>query len=63
LDGSIRYITTLYLPDSTATFVADGGTLVEVDRDDHGMNLVPVVPIVNRPQLRAPLGAPASWPT
>lgn len=56
LDGTVRYFTTLYLPDSTATFVADGGTLVEVARDDHELGEVLVVPIVNRPQLWAPLG-------
>jgi hypothetical protein len=56
LDETIRYFTTLYLPDYTVTYASDGGGLVEIDRDDHFLGEVPVVPIVNRPQLWAPLG-------
>ncbi|WP_134663986.1 phage portal protein [Amycolatopsis sp. CFH S0078] len=57
-DGEIRYFITLYLPDYTVTFVVsrDSGGYIEVSRDDHGLGEVLVVPIVNRPQLWAPLG-------
>jgi hypothetical protein len=55
-DRTIRHYTTLYLPDYTVFYVADGGSMVEIGRDDHGLGTVPVVPIVNRPQLWAPLG-------
>ena len=50
---------TLYLPDSTRWFVKDVGKWVE-DKDNepdlHGLGVVPVVPIVNRPRLRRPGG-------
>lgn len=47
---------TLYLPNETSFWVrGEAGTWV-IDRqhpaDEHGMGLVPVVPIVNRPRLR-----------
>ena len=42
---------TLYLPNSTVWFAWEGGWR-EVDRDDHGLGEVPVVPIVNRGRLR-----------
>ncbi|WP_395475233.1 phage portal protein [Saccharopolyspora spinosa] len=57
-DGEVRHFITLYLPDYTVTFVVsrDSGGYIEVSRDDHGLSEVLVVPIVNRPQLWAPLG-------
>lgn len=41
---------TLYLPDATVWLSWDGsmGRWVDVDRDDHRMGVVPVVPVVNR---------------
>lgn len=45
-----RYAT-LYLPNSTVWYDWDGGWKV-VDRDDHNLGRVPVVPIVNRARLR-----------
>ncbi|GAB3459198.1 phage portal protein [Actinophytocola sediminis] len=56
LDDTIRYFQTLYLPDVTVTYAADGTGWREITRDEHGLGEVPVVPIVNRPQLWAPLG-------
>jgi hypothetical protein len=57
-DDQVRYFITLYRPDYTVTFVVspERGGYVEVSRDDHGLGEVLVVPIVNRPQLWAPLG-------
>ncbi|MGI8312739.1 phage portal protein [Saccharopolyspora hattusasensis] len=57
-DGEIRHFIKLYLPDCTVTFVVSRGSgcYIEVSRDDHGLGEVLVVPIVNRPQLWAPLG-------
>ncbi|OXM53762.1 MULTISPECIES: phage portal protein [Amycolatopsis] len=57
-DGALRWYVTLYRPDYTVTFVAapEAGGYVEVSRDDHLLGEVLVVPIVNRPQLWAPLG-------
>lgn len=47
--GGPRYVT-LYLPDVTVWAQADqpNGTWVEVDRDEHGMGVVPVVMHLNR---------------
>lgn len=47
---------TLYLPDSTVFFEKDGTDWNEVDRDDHGLGAVPVVPILNRGRRRKPFG-------
>jgi hypothetical protein len=55
---------TLYLPDRTATYFRDtaavrtsaGAGWSEVDVDEHRMGRVPVVPLVNRPRVLAPLG-------
>ncbi|MFE0021916.1 phage portal protein [Amycolatopsis sp. NPDC059021] len=54
----VRHFLTLYLPDYTVTFVVspERGGYVELSRDDHRLGEVLVVPIVNRPQLWAPLG-------
>jgi hypothetical protein len=46
-----RYAT-LYLPDRTSYYEWQGGWK-EVDRDEHGLGEVPVVPLLNRPRLRA----------
>lgn len=56
LDDTVRYYQTLYLPDVTTTFAADGTGWREVTRDEHNLGEVPVVPVVNRPQLWSPLG-------
>lgn len=57
LDGTIgRQYATLYLPDATHWYELDGPGWQEVDRDEHGMGVVPVVPLVNRPRLLEPLG-------
>jgi len=46
-----RYAT-LYLPDATVWFEWAGGWQV-IDRDDHKLGVVPVVPLVNRRRLRS----------
>lgn len=48
---SNRYAT-LYLPQRTVWYEWSG-SWQEVDRDEHGLGEVPVVPLVNRPRLRA----------
>lgn len=48
---SERYAT-LYLPDRTVFYGATGGAeYAEIDRDEHGLGEVPVVPMVNRGRL------------
>lgn len=49
---------TLYLPNVTVWLERPtrGGKWVEVDRDEHGMGFVPVVPIVNRARTADRLG-------
>jgi hypothetical protein len=42
---------TLYLPDSTIHYEMGQRGWQEVDRDEHGLGVVPVVPIVNRSRL------------
>ncbi|WP_329013193.1 phage portal protein [Micromonospora rifamycinica] len=42
---------TLYQPNSTVWLERRNARWVEVDRDEHGLGVVPVVPIVNRPRL------------
>lgn len=39
---------TLYLPDQTVWLEKRGGDWVDIDRDLHGLGVVPVVPLVNR---------------
>lgn len=48
---STRYAT-LYLPQRTVWFEWNGGWR-EVNRDDHNLGVVPVVPLTNRSRLRA----------
>jgi hypothetical protein len=48
---SERYAT-LYLPDRTVWYVHDGGWR-EIDRDEHKLGEVPVVPVVNRARLQS----------
>jgi hypothetical protein len=43
---------TLYLPDARMTFEQQKGAWVEVDRDEHNLGQVLVVPLANRPRLR-----------
>lgn len=45
---------TLYLPDKTIWLSSDGSAFTEDDRDDHGMNHVPVVPMFHRRRLSIP---------
>lgn len=66
-DGSKVEHATLYLPDGTSWWVKDAGRWdidSEYEPDDHGLGVVPVVPIVNRPRTSkssrgrgGPLGA------
>lgn len=42
---------TLYLPQGTVWSERVNGRWQEVDRDDHDLGVVPVVPLVNRPRL------------
>lgn len=50
---------TLYLPDRTIWYRWDGRWREE-GRDEHGLGEPPVVPIVNRPRLRAPRYSPTA---
>jgi hypothetical protein len=45
---------TLYLPNETIWLSSDGGPFEEVDRDNHGMDRVPVVPVFHRRRLTIP---------
>lgn len=47
---------TLYLPDVTVWLVWDQGGWAEVDRDDHQLGMVPVVPLLNRARTRRVCG-------
>lgn len=47
---------TLYLPDVTIWLERDGSQWNDVDRDEHRLGTVPVVPIVNRPRTGRRLG-------
>jgi hypothetical protein len=48
---------TLYTPDQTSWLAKDdGGEWEEVDRDEHRLGLVPLVPLVNRESTWNPLG-------
>lgn len=49
LDGPTRRAT-LYLPDETIWLERRNARWDEVDRNDHGLGVVPVVPLVNRPR-------------
>ena len=42
---------TLYLPTATVWLERSNAAWVEVDRDEHGLGVVPVVPLTNREQL------------
>ncbi|MCP2248178.1 phage portal protein [Lentzea aerocolonigenes] len=59
-DGYTEAYATLYLPNETVWYSSDngGGTWVELNRDEHGMGTVPVVPIINRPRIRRRRTAP-----
>lgn len=45
---------TLYLPNETIWLTSDGGDWEEIDRDQHGMERVPVVPKFHRRRLTIP---------
>lgn len=45
---------TLYLPNVTIWLESDGAAFTELSRDDHNMDLVPVVPMFNRRRLSIP---------
>lgn len=47
---------TLYRPNVTVYYIAMGGGWQELARYTHNLGRPPVIPIVNRPQLWAPLG-------
>lgn len=49
-DDGVSYAT-LYLTDETIWLERRNAAWAEVDRDEHGLGVVPVVPITNRPQL------------
>ncbi|WP_214327857.1 phage portal protein [Nonomuraea sediminis] len=56
LEGQVReQYATLLIPNSTIQYHFDGEWNV-IDRDDHNLGMVAVVPIVNRPRLLEPLG-------
>lgn len=52
-DGSTDYYATVYLPDATVSYqrTGAGAPWTEMDRDDHRLGVVPVVPLVNRARL------------
>jgi Phage portal protein, SPP1 Gp6-like len=51
---------TLYLPDRTVHYSSDTGIgWAETGRDEHGLGVVPVVPLINRPRTRRRLSQPA----
>lgn len=59
--GSFSYSTerysTLYLPDVTIRYGPATNTgITEMSRDEHGLGVVPVVPVVNRGRLMRPWG-------
>ena len=43
---------TLYQPDATVWLARASGQWAEVDRDDHRLGVVPLVPLTNRPRTR-----------
>ena len=47
---------TLYLPDSTESFAFDKVWRSTGEADEHGLGVVPVVPLVNRPRILRPDG-------
>lgn len=51
-NGTKTEFATLYLPDVTSWRQKDGGEWQEYDRDEHGLGVVPVVPLVNRARTR-----------
>jgi hypothetical protein len=56
MDGQVReQYATLLLPNSTIQYHMNEGWKV-IERDDHNLGMVPVVPLVNRPRLLEPLG-------
>lgn len=59
IDGTITTTpdaATLYLPDVTVWLDYEDGQWNEIDRDPHGMGVVPVVPVRNRPRIGDPFG-------
>jgi Phage portal protein, SPP1 Gp6-like len=51
---------TLYLPNRTVHYASDTGVgWEEIGRDEHGLGVVPVVPIINRPRTRRRVSQPA----
>jgi hypothetical protein len=49
-DGSEKFAT-LYLPDQTIWLERHDARWVDVERDEHDLGVVPMVPLVNRPRL------------
>lgn len=59
--GIVRRYGTLYLPNETIWIEATGyGGWEEVRRDQHGLGMVPVAPVVYRPRLRASTRTPTN---
>lgn len=55
-EGGLPRKATLYLPDATHWLDATRGDWVEEDRDEHGLGVVPLVPIVNRTRTSDRMG-------
>lgn len=53
---------TLYTPTATVTMARQSGAWVEVDRDSHGLGVVPVVVAANRPRTTARDGSSEMLP-
>jgi len=59
IGGVGKRYATLYLPNETIWCEADGGTVwQETKRDEHGLDMVPVAPVVYRPRLRGSTRTP-----
>lgn len=53
-DGSAKVdFANLYLPDARVSYQREKGEWVEIDRDDHELGVVPMVPLVNRARTRS----------
>lgn len=50
--AAVTKMATLYLPQMRCTFEQEKGAWTEVDRDEHNLGQVLVVPVANRPRLR-----------
>lgn len=55
-DDADNEFVTLYTPSYTSWMIGSRGGWAEYDRDDHGLGVVPVVPLVNRGRILDPDG-------